>query len=294
MNVLVLGGTKYFGKRLVSLLLEKRYKVTLATRGNAGDSFGDRVQRCRLDREARQSLQALAESGNWDIVFDQICYSSSEALNSCEVFAGRVGKYIHTSTGSVYVTDGERSEKDFDPFHYPVRIGSQADFEYGEGKRQAEAVFFQLAQFPVAAMRIPIVLGPDDYTGRLEFHIDHIREGRPIVISNLNSETCFINSSEAARFLLWLAEGTATGPLNACSDGRISIRKIIETIEEKLGRKAEVVKQGLAVDASPFVGSTSRFNNNSYAESLGFQFESLNSWFPNLVTELIDKANIGA
>eukprot|EP01034_Spumella_vulgaris_P024864 gene24864-31253_t len=49
-NILVIGGTRHVGKLLVQKLLDAGHRVTLATRGRTADSFGDRVQRVRVDR----------------------------------------------------------------------------------------------------------------------------------------------------------------------------------------------------------------------------------------------------
>jgi len=140
MNVLILGGTKYFGKRLVGELLGAGHGVTIATRGKNPDQFGNNVRRQQLDREDKNSLQKLASSGKWDLVYDQICYSPNEAAAACECFDGRVGRYVHTSTGSVYTGIGERSEADFNPYSHPIRMGSRTDFDYGEGKRQTARI----------------------------------------------------------------------------------------------------------------------------------------------------------
>ena len=50
-NVLVLGGTRFFGKHLVNELLAQGMKVTIATRGKTPDSFGSSVERLIFDRE---------------------------------------------------------------------------------------------------------------------------------------------------------------------------------------------------------------------------------------------------
>ncbi len=48
-KVLVLGGTRFFGKHLVEALLQDGHDVTIATRGITEDSFGSRVKKtyCR-------------------------------------------------------------------------------------------------------------------------------------------------------------------------------------------------------------------------------------------------------
>jgi hypothetical protein len=113
----------------------------------------------------------------------------------------------------------------------------------------AEAVFMQQATFPVAAVRFPIVLGTDDYTKRLHFHIEHVREGKEIGIPNSAALISFIRSDEAADFLLWLAHSHLTSPVNACSDGTVRIGDIISTIEQATGKRA-VVKEKTADEHS--------------------------------------------
>ncbi|MGR4032399.1 NAD-dependent epimerase/dehydratase family protein, partial [Bacillus sp. ZZQ-131] len=53
-KVLVLGGTRFFGKHLVEYLLQAGHDVTIATRGVTEDSFGSAVKRIIVDREDRK------------------------------------------------------------------------------------------------------------------------------------------------------------------------------------------------------------------------------------------------
>ena len=63
MNILVLGGTGFFGKHLVWELLHRGHEVTIATRGRTPDDFGDRVRRLIVDRtDARQMEQVFAHT----------------------------------------------------------------------------------------------------------------------------------------------------------------------------------------------------------------------------------------
>lgn len=110
-------------------------------------------------------MKAVEAGQEWDTVFDNICYSPQAAKDACEVFQGKVRRYILTSTLSVYdPAPRKHKENDVNPYIYPVTLGGKDDFSYGEAKRLAEAVFLQQADFPVAAVRFPIVLGEDDYT----------------------------------------------------------------------------------------------------------------------------------
>lgn len=287
-KVLILGGTRFFGKRLVDhLLWEGKSQITVATRGKTNVDFGPEVNRIKMDREDPQSLAEVAQIDQWDVVYDNICYSPDAAKSACEAFAGRTQRYVLTSTLSVYGDpQAGFTEEDFDPYTYPLKYGNHEDFSYGEGKRLAEAVFFQEASFPVVAMRIPIVLGIDDYTRRLHFHIEHVQKGKPIGMPNPDAEIGFINSTEAARFLAWLGHSSITGPVNAASKGSISLAAMMDLIETVTGMQSQVLRETVQEDMSPFGISESWTMDTTKAEQAGYTFEELMDWFPGLVREV--------
>jgi nucleoside-diphosphate-sugar epimerase len=285
-KILVLGGTKYFGKRFVQSLIDSGNRITLGTRLQTPDPFGNAVQRICLERSNLESMTVALGNSTYDFVIDQICYSPNDAKIACEVFKNKVGHYILTSTQSVYTHMGELREADFDAKSLEIQYGTREQFTYSNAKRLAEAVFYQKAKFPVTAMRIPIVLGPDDYTGRLEFHLNRIQQNKTIVIQNLESELSLIQSIEVARFLSWLLETTPGEPINAASFGKVSIAQIIAWCEEITGSKAIIESSGNQEDHTPFIGAKTRFLQTEKAEKLGFKFDSLTDWLPKLIVEL--------
>ncbi|TQK74849.1 nucleoside-diphosphate-sugar epimerase [Brevibacillus sp. AG162] len=285
-KVLVLGGTRFFGKRLVQLLVEAGVDVTVATRGLSQVELPASVKRITLDRDDVHSL-AVAGEEQWDVVYDNICYSSKNAMDACKVFRGKVGKYVLTSTLSVYdYAEEQLQEEAFDPYTYAIHRKTRDETTYQEGKRQAEAVFFQEKAFPVVAVRFPIVLAEDDYTRRLWFHIEQVQEERPIGMMNPAARMCFIHAQEAAQFLEWVATTSITGPVNACSDGIVSLAELMQTIAQTVGKPARIEQTTDASDASPFGFVASFYMDNSKAKAAGFPFWSLDEWLPALVKNL--------
>lgn len=287
-KVLILGGTKYFGKRLVELLhAEGRHEITVATRGITGAEFDKDVRRITVNRTDADSLGKAAAADSWDIVYDNICFSPNEALIAVDAFEGRVGRYVLTSTLSVYgFGSSPLREEDMNPFNYPWATAERGELEYGEGKRQAEAVFFQKAAFPVAAMRIPIVLGPDDYTRRLHFHVEHVKHELPIVMPNPSAEMSFISSAETAEFLQWLGSSELVGPVNACSEGHISLSRMMEWIEEATGKKANLVTEGDTEHHSPLGIPSSWTMDTSKAAAGGYRFSQAADWLSKLIADI--------
>ncbi|MFS0859372.1 NAD-dependent epimerase/dehydratase family protein [Paenibacillus taichungensis] len=291
MKILVLGGTRFFGKRLVEhWAAQENVEVTVASRGNIAFPFDSRVTHIMLDRTNEGSLRHAAELEHWDVVYDHVCYSAEAALAAANVFEGRVKRYILTSSLSVYEAGTQRDEgfreEDFDPSTYPVRIAGDEVVSYQEGKRQAEAVLIQKATFPVATVRFPIVLGTDDYTRRLHFHIEHVQQGLPIGLPNPEADIGFIQSSEAARFLAWLGDAEINGPINAASSGTISLNELIGKIEVAVGKTSIIQSEAEKEHSSSFGITSSWYMNTKRAAKAGFAFDSLEEWLPHLVQQI--------
>lgn len=286
-KVLVLGGTRFFGKRLVTNLMDSGADVTILTRGNSKDDLGNTVTRLTADRKDPDSLRQAVGSCDYDIVYDNICYTPEEAGYTAELFAGRVGHYVLTSTLSVYdFADHPLKEEDFDPYRYPVvRRNSLSDYSYKEGKRQAEAVLFSRHDLNVAAVRFPIVLGTDDYTKRLLFHIEHALKGEAIGLPAPDAQISFIHAEEAAQFLKWVGEVRFEGPINACSNGSVSVREIMDMIKENTGKIAALQPSAGSEHMSPFGIPGDWTMDNSRAAAAGFSFWSLKEWMLQLISE---------
>ncbi|MBD1373081.1 NAD-dependent epimerase/dehydratase family protein [Hazenella sp. IB182357] len=284
-KVLVLGGTRFFGKRLVQLLVKQNYDVTILTRGQTADEFGDNVRRLVLDRNDLHALEQALKDQFFDIIFDQICYTPEMAAQSIHAFKGRTNRLIFTSSKSVYQPQSYAlPETDFDPSGYPI-LTKQTDLSYAEGKRLAEAVFAQQTDIPVVSVRLPVVLGPDDYTERLSFHIEHIAAGTPFSAPNLDSKMCFIHAQEAADFLLWCGEASFTGPINACASGHIPIGDFFKLIAQTLKKPVHVIDPAESVPASPYAPPTSWYMDKTLASKHGYAFSQLMDWLPDLIRQ---------
>ncbi|MEM8885796.1 MAG: NAD-dependent epimerase/dehydratase family protein [Planctomycetota bacterium] len=240
MNVLVLGGTRFFGLRLVRLLVDAGHHVTVATRGRAGDDLGTAIERLVVDRNDAAGLRAALDGRSWDLVYDQVGYSSANATDLLAALGDRAGHLVFTSSGAVYTRTGRPlTESEFDPTRYPARHATHEEVAYGEGKRLAEAVLFQRAPFPVTALRFPVVIGPDDYTRRMARFVARVREGRTLRLEDTGRLVSFVSSADAARQLFWAGTERRAGTFNG-SCGPVTVQDLIATIESHVGRPAVV------------------------------------------------------
>ncbi|AZN39364.1 NAD-dependent epimerase/dehydratase family protein [Paenibacillus albus] len=286
-NVLVLGGTRFFGKKLVERLLQAGDQVTIVTRGGLSHPFGEQVKHLQLDRTNAKVLEEAIGDGSYDVVYDNICFMPKEAEEALRLFADKVGKYIVTSTLSVYpFGEPRKTEEYFNALDYTVPNPYPQEINYGEGKRLVEAILLQQASFPVAAVRFPIVLGVDDYTRRLHFHVEHVQQELPIGMPNTDAHLSFIDSDEAAAFLDWLGRVDAVGSFNACSKGEISPGRIVALIEEATGKKAYIALETDKMHDSPFGVPEPWYMSTAKAEAAGYTFKELSGWLPPLIKQL--------
>jgi nucleoside-diphosphate-sugar epimerase len=290
MKVLVIGGNRFFGRRLVELLLAAGDDITLLNRGRHPDPFGDRVRRIPCDRKDEAALVGAARNDSWDAVVDQVAYDAHDARVAVRAFAGRTPLYLFTSTNSVYAHGApDLPEAAFDPYSYELTTIADSVREYGEAKRQAEALFFRETRWRVIAARFPIVCGPDDYTGRLRFHVERVQAQLPIHFPNLQARMTFIHAADAAAslaFLLKEAPADFHGPVNCASPDAISMAELVRWIESAVGREALIAEFASDENRSPFANAVDSFTSTRLLKSLGFEARPIRSWLPPLLREI--------
>lgn len=289
MQVIVFGGTRFMGKHLVEELIREGHDITLATRGNTPDPYGDSVKRIKLDRCDPESLKENLPDTVFDVVFDSLAYCSDDVVMLLDKIKCR--RYVQISTTAVYepLKDGSR-EEDFDPHKKELVSCKRADFSYAEVKRQAECAIVQrYPELSAASVRFPFVIGEDDYTGRLYFYVEHIVNGKAMFVDNFTDQMAFIFSDEAGKLLAFLGGIDFTGAVNGADSGTISIKDISDYVKAKTGKEAILSENG---DKAPYNGFAHYYINTERAEKLGFHFAHLKDRIYDLLDCCISRANL--
>lgn len=235
MNVLVVGGNSFFGRNLVHQLVAESNNVWVLNRGNTANVDHPRITHLKTDRKNLDVIVDCINTNKIDIIYDQICFTASDAKDWLEVFSrckGIIPRLIHTSTQSVYKSGIALSEDVFDPYTYTYQSEITTEEDYGEAKRQAEAVLFQ-SEFKdnIIAVRFPIVIAADDKTKRFQYHVEALKEGKEVFVPNLEAYISFISSTDAAKVLKRLAILNCRGPVNACAHRPIKLANFFHLIE---------------------------------------------------------------
>lgn len=302
-DVLVIGGNRYFGKRLIDRLITAGDRVTVLNRGSASPPA--EAIHLVADRDDEAALNSALGDRTFDVVVDQVCYTPRQAAIARRVFAGgRTRRYVMTSTIEVYEYEDSLVYEDVvvpvredavDPRTVPVDLElpwDRAEFRdthYGEGKRQAEAVFAaDGTEFPYTSVRVAHVLGgTDDFTGRLDHYTRRIRTGAPIAVPTENRPATYIHVEEIADFLFWAVGGDFTGPVNAASHGLLTTEELCAAVARHIPDGRTVFQNVDVGEISPFSFARSYGMDNSRATGLGFTFGRVQEWLPRAVAETL-------
>jgi len=179
MNVLIFGGTRFMGRYVLRALLDVGVDVTIANRGTREENKGAHNVIC--DRSQPGALEQFKDS-KFDAVIDFSAYASDWVEQAGNFFAGKISRYIFISTGAVYT-----SSQVF-PITEDFPKGPPHPFApYAAEKIRSESLlreFSSKGAFDTTALRLPFVMGPDNYEDRESFVFSRLLSKQPIFLAN--------------------------------------------------------------------------------------------------------------
>ena len=249
-DILVIGGTRYFGRSIVEELIAAGHRVTIFTRGNRRPEFLDHVTYVVGNRRYFSSFRASFRGKAFDAVIDNIGYLPDEVEETLDVFRGNVGVYIFTSSISAY-QDQYIGRDMLCESNYQPSLGSISSIhnveDYEIGKNQCELRVMQNKDLPYIILRPPLVIGPDDHALNLHFFLQRILDGGPILLPKLSKHHLrHIYEKDLARAYPKLLDRTS------CYNKAFNIAgKEVLTVEEYLGFIAIMVGRKLHITYVP-------------------------------------------
>ena len=284
MDILVIGGTRFFGIPMVECLLAEGHHVTIATRGITPDHFGDCVSRITLNIYDEESVTKALQGREYDVVIDKMGYGSKDVKAILDAVMCR--HFIHMSTAGVYQLDHfDIREEEYAPEKEELVWCTRGDLGYDCEKRMAEAAIVQhYSHLDYTMIRSPYVMGAHDYTRRLLFYVEHIMKEIPMYIDNLDAKISVANADETARFIAYVASGKGIGAVNCCSHGLFSIRELLEYVESVTGKRCILSADG---EPAPYNGTVSYSLNLDKAQRTGFAFGQVQDWIGKVILDYI-------
>ena|SRR5438132_10650354 len=99
MKLLILGGTRFVGRHLVTAALARNHEITLFNRGQHPSAALTSVETIYGDRN---SDLAKLQGRRWDAVVDTCGYLPRTVRASAEILSPSVDRYVFISSQSVY------------------------------------------------------------------------------------------------------------------------------------------------------------------------------------------------
>lgn len=251
MRILIIGGTRFFGYFLARRLLAEGHALTLFNRGRTPDDLGPDVRRVHGDRNDRREFARQLGCEEFDAAIDMIAYTAADTRSAVETLAGNVGRFIHISTGSVYIVTDDfpcpLREEDFDRAVLPRPPGDAEWWLYGYHKRQCEDELREAGAkrgFPFTIYRLPIVFGERDYTLRAYSYFLRLEDGKPLILPDggFNVFTHIYQDDVARTVAANLVNPAALGQAyNLAQPEILTLRAFVHEAARVLGREPEIV-----------------------------------------------------
>jgi 2'-hydroxyisoflavone reductase len=180
MNLLILGGTAFLGRHLVTLAHARGHTLTLFHRGQTNPGLFPEIESIHGDRTA--DLSPLA-GRRWDAVIDTSGYHPRAVTATAQALSGMVDRYLFVSTISVYADFTQPHQDESAPV---ARLENPNEVElsnatYGPLKTHCEDVV--LAEFGTRSLvvRPGLIIGPHDPTDRFTYWPVRARRGGEIL-----------------------------------------------------------------------------------------------------------------
>ncbi|QGN49898.1 NAD-dependent epimerase/dehydratase family protein [Micromonospora sp. WMMD558] len=199
MRLLVLGGTGFVGGATVTEAVRGGWSVTVFNRGRHG-TVPSGVERLTGDRTAPGGLAALA-AGEWDVAVDTWDGAPRAAGASARALAGRVGRYVYVSSGSVYAEPVAPGSAEDAPVVDAAPDADDADYPSNKAgaERAVRAVYGQSALIA----RAGLILGPGEDIGRLPWWLDRVARGGDVLAPGpADLPLQYVDARDLAAFLL--------------------------------------------------------------------------------------------
>lgn len=297
MRLLILGGTRFMGFALARLLVDTGHDVTVSSHRPENAPRGVHTH----GGERGKAIASLSQERPFDVVVDFTAYDADSAEQAIEAFSGACYFLI----SSIWVAKLRRGMLADTPVPFGVSAPHylpEVTRKYIEGKAGAE---FQARKAHSngrlsVALRLPIVWGLNDHTGRLDYYRQRVTDGAEQILVDGGSNYVQLGWSEdmvGAIARLITVEAHELPPLlEGLQENRLTVLELNALIADAEGVKARPVavsKDILAREFPAFLDHEPLWREEALSVSkanlfsvTGWVPHELRDWLVNLVRQV--------
>jgi nucleoside-diphosphate-sugar epimerase len=245
MKVLVIGGTLFIGRQLVSELLKAGHEVSVLHRKCKHD-LGRKVGNITADRNDHQSMKQALNGAGFDVVYDNVYdwergTTAAHVEGTARAAGDKLRRYVFMSSVAAYGDGLNHHEGD-------ALAPDDHHDSYARNKAMSERMLFRMHQrygLPVVTIRPPYIYGPGNPFYRESFFWDRLRQSRPIILPGDGRrlmQFCYIKDLVWA-LLRVLDEPHAVGhAFNIANSRPVTQMEAVQAMADACGKKAELVR----------------------------------------------------
>ena len=239
MKLLILGGTRFVGRHLVTVARVRDHEVTLFNRGLHSSESLEGVKTIQGDR---YSDLAKLRGRRWDVVIDTCGMLPRAVRAAAEAFSDSVDRYIFISTQNVYADISVLNVDETAPLKTLTTeqlaeanaMDTAGEPSYGAMYGGLKSLCEQAAEegMPgrVITIRPGLIVGPYDYTDRFTYWIARVARGGEVLAPGRPERFVqFIDARDLADWIVTMSERRAAGAYNANGPtNSVTMRSVLE------------------------------------------------------------------
>jgi 2'-hydroxyisoflavone reductase len=249
MKLLILGGTRFVGRHLVTAALARGHEITLFNRGkHRGKHPAGPLTSVETIYGDRTSDLAKLQGRRWDAVVDTCGYLPRTVRASAEILADSADRYVFISSLSVYADvsvsgidetapTATLTSEQLEKANETDSSGQVSAVTYGKMYGGLKALCEQAAEevLPnrVLIIRPGLIVGPYDYTDRFTYWVQRIARGNEagevLAPGRPDRYVQFIDVRDLAEWTVRMIERKETGVYNANSlPNNLTMKRVLE------------------------------------------------------------------
>jgi len=274
-KVLIIGGGRFLGFWVGSLLSSEKFKLTFFNRGSSYNKEISGSTYILGNRNEKSAIDFFSKN-RFDVVIDMCAYKPSDLIYSKLL---QCDHYIYISSVAVY---SPKVPKNSDEGGLKIisnpnfsSYGTESDYNYGELKYLTELNLLQLLQRTLI-IRPAIMLGKFDYTNRLSRYLSNSPINIPLPrLPDMPFQ--YIDALDVANFIVGAIKQDLSGVFNLAGDS-ISRDEFFSIFAKVQGRK---IIESDSKNLSDFplheheIFSNIRTISSNLAQSFGLKFTSV-------------------
>lgn len=282
MNILFLGGNRFFGKKLLQKLsVNKKINIYVLNRGNkkiAKNIYKKKnIIFLKCDRKNKTEMKKILQDIRFNLIFDNCAYEVKDVKSLLNIISNKKIIYLFSSTVMSYLNlylKGVLSEKDWhnaSSIKKMKNIYMSHELNYAKNKREIEKFLINNKKIKSIIFRIHNVVGTNDFSRKtFKVFMSNIKQAKKYNINEYdNFQFTYDKDLTKIIYKIIISLPKKSDIFNICNDP-INVKKFYKLKSTYLKKKSKMISD----EKFPFPKNVI-MNNTKIKNKLNFSFTTI-------------------